>query len=239
MIAWTQTTGQHWVTTDHIPQAQSDLALDDASARPKVSQIAAHGVATAIDHFGSVVDVMLSGKPIRHFAPFTTLRTALLASARVRWMLEPDKSEDRRLRCLQVCYQNLVEQRKAFNGFAGSHLDPAEEYSRADAITHLDAEIASLKSQGGALRVQTLTEPKDTVSILRDFADANTGWGSAIEGLWRMGSAAAHGYHWTQTGRSNPGEFDEQFFDLSCAGAFVFVTKAQERYDKRAAAPGA
>jgi hypothetical protein len=190
------------------------LALDDASG-PKVSQIAAYGVATAIDHFGSVVDAIVSKKPIRHYAHFTTLRTALLASARVRWMLEPDDSGQRRLRSLQDCYQNMKEQRKAFNGFAGSHLDPAEEQSRLAAITELDAQIASLESQGVALGVQKLTEPKDTVAMLRDhLVDADTSYGAAILGLWRMGSATAHGYHWTQTSRPNPGEFDELYFDL-------------------------
>jgi hypothetical protein len=201
-----------------------------------VSQIAAHGVATAIDHFGSVVDAIVSHKPIRHYAHFTTLRTALLASARVRWILAPDNSVQRRLRSLQVCYQNMEEQRKAFNGFAGSHLEPAEEQSRLDAITELDAQIARLESQAGALGVQKLTAPKDTVSMIHDhLVDADTWFGSAIEGLWRMGSAAAHGYFWTQTGGSNPGEFDEPLFDVAFAGAFVFVTKAKELYDKRAA----
>ncbi|OBG92641.1 hypothetical protein A5697_06945 [Mycobacterium sp. E3251] len=239
MIAWMQSAGQQWMTTDHIPQAGSDLALDNASARPAVSDVAAYGVATAIDHFGSVVDVVASDRPIRHFAPFTALRTTLLASARVRWMLEPDKSEDRRLRCLQVCYQNRHEQRKAFNGFLGGHLNAAEKQSISAAITQLDTEIGSLESQAKSLGVQKLAEPKDTVSMLRDLADPNTGWGSAIGGLWRMGSAVAHGYYWAQAGRSDPGKFDEDFFDLSCAGAFVFVTKAQQLYDKRAAAPGA
>jgi hypothetical protein len=239
MIDWMQNAGHQWVTTDHRPEAGSDLAFDDAS-RPRVSPYASFGVVTAIDHFGSVVDAMVSGQPFRHYAHFTTLRTALLASERVQWMLAPDESVERRLRCAQVRFQNLQEERKAFNGFAGSHLEPDTEQSRLKAIADLDAQIASLEGEATALGAQNLTAPLDTVSMLRDhLVDADTWYGSAILSLWRTGSAAAHGYHWTETHRTNPGELDELSFDLALGGAFLMITGATALYHKRASAPGA
>jgi hypothetical protein len=110
MIAWLQGAGQQWLTTDQSPKPGSDLALDDAPG-PNASQVAGFGITTALDHFGSVVDAIMSGMPMRHYAHFTALRTGLLASLRVRWILEPDDSATRRPRCLQVRHQNLGEQR--------------------------------------------------------------------------------------------------------------------------------
>ena len=232
-----QGAGHQWLTTDHIPAAGSDLDIDDAGDY-KVSPVASFCVISAIDHLGSVCDALVSGQPIRHYAHFTTLRTALLASARARWILEPDGSVGRQLRCLQVRFQNLDEQRKAFNGFAGSHLEPETEQSRIRAITSLDSEADSLEAQALTLGSQRLTVPIDTVSMLRNhLVDADTWYGSAILNLWRTGSAAAHGYHWTEAHRPNPREFDELSFNMALYGAFLFVTAAITLYDARASAP--
>lgn len=235
---WMQGAGHRWLTTDHTPAAGSDLALDDTGPS-KVGPIASFSITTAIDHLGSVVDAMLSGNPIRHYAHFTTLRTTLLASARARWILDPDVSAERQLRCLQVQFQNLVEQRKAFNGFAGAHFDAAAEQSRIAAIATLDAEKATLEKAATALGAPTLTAPKDTVSMLRDnLVDADTWEGSAVLAMWRTGSAAAHGYHWTETARADPRRFDEMSFNMALYAAWLFVTAAITLYDKRASAPG-
>lgn len=96
--------------------------------------------------------------------------------------------------------------------------------------------VASLESQASALGASKLTAPIDTVSMLRDLVKANTWDGSAILSLWRTGSAAAHGYHWTQTHLPNPGKFDELSFDLALGGAFLVVTAAATLYDRRASA---
>jgi hypothetical protein len=130
---WMRDAGNQWLTTDHTPVPGSDFSVDDVVPY-KVSPIVCFGVTTAIDHLGSVVDAMMSGKPMRQYAHFTTLRTSLLASARVRWILEADSSVERQLHRLKFRLQNTDEQRKATRGFAGSPLEPATEQSRLDAI---------------------------------------------------------------------------------------------------------
>jgi hypothetical protein len=71
--------------------------------------------------------------------------------------------------------------------------------------------------------------------MLRDhLVDADTWEGSAILSLWRTGSAAAHGYHWTETQRSDPNRLDELSFNMALYAAFLFVTAAATLYDKRA-----
>jgi hypothetical protein len=51
--------------------------------------------------------------------------------------------------------------------------------------------------------------------------------------LWRTGSSAAHGYHWTDTVRPSAGEFDEEWFN----GAALMLWRAVNLYNQRAAAP--
>lgn len=234
---WMQGAGEKWLSEFHLPAASSDLSSDDVSS-PKVSEVASYGIAAAIDHLGSVVDALVSGNPVRHYAHFTTLRTSLLASSRVQWMLAPDATTERRLRNLQIHFQNLDEQRKAVNGFVGTHLDPATEQSRQQAVAALDAQIASLKTKALTLGAAKLTAPQDTVSMLRELVNSNSWDGMAIMHLWRSGSAAAHGYHWIDVQRSKPaGTFDERSFNMALYGTFLSVTAATALYDKRAAAP--
>jgi hypothetical protein len=179
---------------------------------------------------------MLSQKPIRHYAHFTTLRTVLLASARVQWTLGPDESVQRQLRSIQIRYQNVDEQRKSVNGLAGTHLEPATEQARQRAIAALDSEVVSLEAHALALGAAKLTMPKDTVSMLRELVDANSWDGSAVLNQWRTGSAAAHGYHWIDTYRTNPGVFDEVSFNVALYSAFLSVTAATTLYEKRVSA---
>jgi hypothetical protein len=110
------------------------------------------------------------------------------------------------------------------------------EQGRQKAVAALDAEEATLDARALALALGAakLTAPKDTVSMLRDLVDMNTWQGSAITQLWRTGSAAAHGYHWLDMYRTNPGEFDEHSFNLALYGGFLFLKQGLELYENRA-----
>jgi hypothetical protein len=72
------------------------------------------------------------------------------------------------------------------------------------------------------------------MSMLRDQVDLSTWDGSAIVGLWRTGSAAAHGYPWPDFFKTAPGEFDEATLNLSLYGALILLEHAVELYEKRA-----
>lgn len=236
MVRWMREAGEPWLATDQRPAHGSDLAADDA-ARPTVSSIASYGVATAIDHLGSVVDAIdPPGRPIRHWAPFTTLRTALLSAARVVWMLTPDCSADRKLRAAQIRYVNAEEQRKAINGFAAGPIDSALRQSHRRALASMDAELQALKAQIKVLD-STVLRPPDTVGMLRGLVDMSTWEGIGTANLWRTGSAAAHGYHWTDTVRPSAGEFDEEWFNTAFYGAALMLWRAVTLYNQRAAAP--
>lgn len=172
--------GETWVATDQRPAHGSDLAADDAT-RPTVSSIASYGVATAIDHLASVVDAIDPlGRPIRHWAPFTILRTALLSAVRVVWMLTPDNSGDRKLRAAQIRYVNAEEQRKAINGFAYGPIDSAMRQAHQKALASMDGEMQALEAQINTLG-STVLKPPDTVGMLRGLVDMSTweGMGTA------------------------------------------------------------
>ncbi|MCV7289406.1 hypothetical protein H7J87_29170 [Mycolicibacterium wolinskyi] len=97
VVSWYQEVGDPWTIkgrVDRSPRPRSDLAAD-ADAGSEAGPVAHYCVITALDHLGSVVDAMVRDEPMRHYAPFTSLRTALLASARARWMLAPDESRER------------------------------------------------------------------------------------------------------------------------------------------------
>lgn len=237
-VRWVNSVGRPWSTADNTPVAGSDLALDDAGMF-RVSPIACFGVLTAIDHLSFVVDsMMIAGLPKQLYAPLTTLRTALLASARVKWMLAPDDTVERQLRCLQVRFVNAREQRKALNAFADGRLEPESELDRAAQIAALDEQIQTLQAHAVVLGARQLNEPPDTVSMLRDhLVDTKSPQGMAIEFLWRKGSASAHGYHWDDLQNPGPLRFNEPSFNLALYGAFGFVDDARTLYVKRAAAP--
>lgn len=239
MIAkWMKDVGDPWIAEgqDHSPDAGSDLALDDTIA-PKTTPVAHHGIVTALDHLGSVVDAMTTGSPMRHYAHFTVLRTALLASARTRWLLAPDDSPSRQLRCVQIRFQNLDEQRKAVKGLGGAHIEAPLEQARQVHIAAMNAEEKTLQARALALGAGSLNVPLDTVSMLRGMVEADTYEGTAITQMWRTGSAAAHGYYWTDEHRHDPGHFDEQSFNLALYGAMFFINEAMKLYTWRAASP--
>lgn len=235
-----QNIGDPWTKTDKTPAPESELAEDDQT-QPIVSSLASYGIVTAIDHLGSVIDAMMNsygrGQPMRHYAHFTALRTTLLASTRVRWLLEPEKREERQLRCVQIRYQNLDEQRKAVRASGGTHLDDDQEQARQTAIASMDAYEVKLDARAKALGATGVKEPLNMVDMLSTQVDVNTWFGSGIRHLWRSGSATAHGYHWPDLFRTQPGVFDAESFNTALYGAWLQLQEALKLYEKRAAPP--
>ena len=193
----------------HIcPEAGSDLAADDAET-PETSPLAHYGIVMSLDHLGSVVDTMVTDEgPRRLKAYFTVLRTALECGARVRWLLEPDSSNERRLRGIRYRFENLEEQRKAITDLSGTHIVGEQEEKRQEILVALDAERTVLTKRALALGAAKLTKPPDTVRMLKDMVDLDSYEGTAFIQLWRGGSASVHGHFWADQFRDNPGQFN-------------------------------
>lgn len=89
--------------------------------------------------------------------------------------------------------------RKYIGEFTGSQIDSVLKQSQQAILAAWPKVKSSLEAKAMALGAKSLAAPPDTASMLRGQIDLNTWEGSAIVGLWRTGSAAAHGFHWPDT----------------------------------------
>lgn len=230
VVSWLRNVADPWIRTEHPPAAGSPLAGDD-SLRPAVSELARFGIATAVDHLGLVVDAMEADIPFRHYGPLTTLRTALLVSSRIVWLLEPRRRTARQFRAARMELQNMIEQRKAINELTGDQMSAELVAARNQAVALLDEKIQNLEAHALTLCPGEKLDMPDAVSLIRDLVEPHSYVGQGIRHLWRTGSAVAHGYHWTNLGG---GQFDEQSFNMSLYGSMMLVKDALELYEKRA-----
>lgn len=95
----------------------------------------------ALDHLGFVADAVCSGPPKRLNAPFSALRTASECGARVRWLLEPDSTNERQFRGIRYRFENLEEQRKAITEMSGTHMVGEEDEARTQVLAWLAASV--------------------------------------------------------------------------------------------------
>ncbi|MBB2993663.1 hypothetical protein FHR72_005174 [Mycolicibacterium iranicum] len=236
-VEWFREIGDPWMikgNADRRPQPGSDLLADG----PNAASVAHHSIIMALDQLGSVVDAMVSGEPMRHYAPFTILRTVLLASARAMWMLLPDTSHERQTRCLRIEYINLDEQRKAFKTISGAAATEELKRQADQILSDFEAPMQEFNARAPELGMAKLTAPPDTVTMLQQLVPANTPEGYAAQHLWRVGSSTAHGYYWSDTQRPNPHLFDEKTFDTALYVATLFVKEAMKLYEQRATGRG-
>jgi hypothetical protein len=229
-----RTVGDPWLRDawNFQPEAGSDLALDDAEG-PASSPLAHRVLVMALDHLGFVVDAVCSGPPKRLNAPFSALRTALECGARVRWLLEPDSTNERQLRGIRYRFENLEEQRKAITEMSGTHMVGEEDEARTQVLAWLAAQTKTLTELALARGADKLIRPPSTLDILKSVVDVNTYEGTAFIQLWRQGSASVHGHYWADDMRGNKGAFDFVWFHTAVQGAMLFINEAMTLHHRR------
>jgi hypothetical protein len=194
IVEWMQTVGDPWMrdVRNSRPEPGSDLAADD-SEKPETSPLAHRGIVVALDHLGSVVDAVVREPPKRLKACFTVLRTALECGARVCWLLESDSADERRLRGVQYRFQNLEEQRKAITDLSGTHISGETEEARQQILVGIKDERAALTERALSLGAAKLSEPPNTLWMIRDLVDVSTFEGTSFIQLWRTGQRQCTG----------------------------------------------
>jgi hypothetical protein len=234
IVQWMQTVGDPWMRNvkNTRPQSGSDLAEDDAH-KPESSSLSHYGIVMALDHLGSVLDAVVREPPKRLKAHFTTLRTALECGARACWLLEPDSSEERRLRATRYRFENVDEQRKAINDMSGTHIAGETEEQRQQILAGIVREEAALTGRALSLGARSLAKPPSTFDLIKRRMDANTFEQTAYLQLWRTGSASVHGHYWADQMRDNPGQFDHEWFQPALQGAFMFINEAMKLHHQR------
>ena len=188
----------------------------------------------ALDHLGAVIDAVVREPPKRLKAHFTVLRTALECGARVCWLLEPDSSNERKLRAIRYRFENLEEQRKAINDVSGTHIVGETEEGRQRSLLAIERERPVLRERAMALGAGRLVKPPDTLSLIKGMVDTNTMEGTGFIQLWRTGSASVHGHYWADDMHDDPGSFDFEWFQPAIQGAMLFINKAMILRHRRA-----
>ncbi|WP_131812879.1 hypothetical protein [Mycolicibacterium peregrinum] len=234
IVEWMQSVGDPWLRDDRNiePQPGSDLAADDAE-NPATSPLAHYGIVMALDHLGSVIDAVVRDRPTRLKAHFTVLRTALECGTRVCWLLEPDSSNERRLRGIQYRFENVEQQRKAINDLKGTHVDGESEEARQQILDGLKDERKVLTERASALGADKLAEPPDMLRMVKGMVDLNSNMGTGLIHLWRTGSASVHGHFWADQFRDNPATFDHKGFQPALHGAVLMINDAMTLHHKR------
>lgn len=234
IVRWMYEVADPWLRDGRNaqPQPGSDLAGDDAEP-PVTSPIAHRGLVMALDHLGAVLDAVVAAPPKRLKAHFTVLRTALLCGTRVRWLLEPDSSDLRRLRAIQYRFENLEEQRKAIQDLQGTPIVDETEEKRQQALETIKCHTAALTKVASSLGARKLTTPPDTVQLLKGMVDTDTDIRTSLIQLWRTGSASAHGHYWADDMRDNPATFDHVGFQPAIQGAMLMINDAMKLYHRR------
>lgn len=238
IVQWMYTVADPWMRNgaNGTPQAGSDLAGDDSEG-PATSPLSHRGIIVALDHLGAVVDAMAAGPPKRLNPHFTVLRTALVAGARVRWLLEPDMSDERRLRAIQYRYENLDEQLTAITDFSDIPFTVDQDATMAESLAIIEMERQVLETRALELGATKLSRPKSTTKMLKDMVDLTTPEGTGLVHLWRTGSASAHGHYWADDLRDNPAAFNHEWFPTAIQGTVLMINDAMHLHHKRSAAP--
>lgn len=240
IVNWIYTVADPWMrdAANAEPQAGSDLAVDDSEG-PATSPLSHRGIIMGLDHLGAVVDAVVAGPPKRLNAHFTVLRTALICGTRVRWLLEPGSSNERRLRSIQYRYENLEEQRKAMTDFSDTRLTDDQDATLADSLAVIELQRKALETRALELGAKGLTKPTPTTQMLKDMVDLTTPEGTGMVHLWRTGSASAHGHYWADDMRDNPAAFDHKWFQPAIQGAALMMNDAMNLRHKRATSSSA
>lgn len=223
--------GDPWLRSEYEVAEGSPLSGDDRDGS-QVSEIARYGLVVAIDHLGSVTDALQGEKPIRHFAHFTALRTVLLVSARTVWLLTPAARAERRSRAIRIRITALNEWRRGTKSLGGGLADD-ELKTHDQVVEELRRARDELKLKDPAAAAMKL----DTAEQIREQVGADDHYGAGVAYLWNTGSAAAHGYHWISSARSNPQMFDQEWFEAAVYAAWLRLNEAFEMFVAKSRKP--
>ncbi len=244
-------------------QDGSSLAADDKlfpALAP--SQLAWHGIASAVDHLDMFMALIRYGTS-HPLAPNTVARTGMLSGAHALWLLDgPDRIE-RQKRGLRLAHEEFSRDRQAVHDIATlENPDPAK--GLAEMKDYLDARTEWMDralTVGAQLRM-TVKDMKffnDTMLLdevahrLVEHNPEDVDIIRAVRIVWRTYSGVAHGLRWPVMYRAQYGEpvpggvpgkvearVTSSMGDLSMAACSIgiFLSSAIELFEKRRQPPG-
>jgi len=239
---------EDWITEPHPAGPGSALKGDDKLLPSfPTSRAAMHGIASAIDHLGLLMDALHKTKTSRPFAYYTLARAAVFSSARTIWVLSPTQRPERQKNGLWVAHEE-ARQRRA--------LASLEREIRPETDTPERAQewVDEVRLAGARLGIEWSRKPTDTAMIEaaaawmdRDGRGQGQSPGQSLRLLWRIHSGYAHGLSWPTAGRPetvvrNPDgsgkvTIKANIEDLGIAASVAMTTirQAKALYEERAA----
>jgi len=187
------------------PAAESELAIDDLGWPPSpLSQLARGSLVSAWDHL-SAVRTQVESRGMFPFATPTLLRTALVASAQAVWLLGDDSGGVRQQRGRTLAaetYRRHFEYLRDLLMIGGE--DDPNTVKVADALAERIGELATLREELGERSKWNATAMIEG-AVRSTFAAEETPDALVIEArsLFRRGSGAAHGLHWSILGSAD------------------------------------
>lgn len=236
----------------------SSLAADDKLFPVLApSQLAWHGIASAVDHLDMFMALLRSGTS-HPLAPNTVARTGMLSGAHALWLLDGPDRPERQKRGLRLAYEEFFRDHQAVTDIATIEApDPerrfAEMKSYLDARTEWMARVVMVGEQLGmtAKDVKSLNDTKLLDEVTRRLVERDpesTELIRAVRVVWRTYSGVAHGLRWPVMYRAqygepvpggNPGNVEARvtssIADLSMAASSVsiFLLHAVDLFEKR------
>jgi hypothetical protein len=236
----------------------SSLAADDRLFPVLApSQLAWHGIASAVDHLDMFMALLRSGTS-HPLAPNTIARTGMLSGAHALWLLDGSDRIERQKRGLCLAYEEFSRDRQAVTDIATIETpDPATRLAEMkgylDARTEWMARAVTVGGQLGmtAKDVKSLNDTTLLDEVTRRLVERdpeNTELIRAVRVVWRTYSGVAHGLRWPVMYRAQYGEpvpggkpgsvearVTNSIADLSMAASSVsiFLLHAVDLFEKR------
>lgn len=196
----------------------SSLAADDQMFPVLTpSQLAWHGISSAVDHLDTFMALLRAGASYP-LAPSTIARTGMLSGAHALWLLDGPTRTERQKRGLRLAHEELTRDRQAVRDIAviGHSDDPAA--GLAEMKDYLDlrdewvARVLTVGEQQFGMATKHDFRFDDTTLLdtvtrrLAEHAPEDADLISAVRVVWRTYSGVAHGLRWPATYRLEYGE---------------------------------
>lgn len=236
----------------------SSLAADDKLFPVLTpSQLAWHGIASAVDHLDMFMALLRSGTS-HPLAPNTIARTGMLSGAHALWLLDGPDRVERQKRGLRLAYEEFFRDHQAVRDIAMiENPDPARGLAEMKGYLDARAEWMDRAVTVGATigmpakEVKTVNDTQllDTVTrrlVEQDPEDVDLI--RAVRIVWRIYSGVAHGLRWPVMYRaqyggpvpdSKPGTVEGHVtnsigdLDMAASSISIFLLNAINLFEKR------
>lgn len=250
-----------WRTYVQEPRSVEDgssLAADDRLFPVLTpSQLAWHGIASAVDHLDMFMALLRSGTS-HPLAPNTIARTGMLSGAHALWLLDGPDRVERQRRGLRLAHEEFFRDHQAVRDIAMiENPDPARGLAEMKGyldtrVEWMDRAVAVGATIGmPAKQVKTVNDTQLLDTVTRRLVEQDPEGVDlirAVRVVWRVYSGVAHGLRWPVMYRAQygapvpggkPGTVEGHVtnsvgdLDMAASSVSIFLLNAINLFEKR------